>query len=128
MRRSFLSSPVVTVPFVFSSTSVCALSTPDEKRWAAARVFIIGQLEKWNGSKMSGASRMGNIMPNDSHQRTAEFHELAAHAHRVAATHHSKEDHQTGHEHSKQALEYAHKAFEWSQEAHRKSVKSAGKP
>jgi hypothetical protein len=70
---------------------------------------------------------MGKIMPNDSHQRAAQFHELAVHAHCVAATHHLKEDHQTGHEHSKQALEHAHKAFEWSQEVHRKSVESAGK-
>ena len=37
-------------------------------------------------------------MPNDSHQRAAEFHELAAHAHRVAAVHHGKEDHLTAHE------------------------------
>jgi hypothetical protein len=43
------------------------------------------------------------------------------------ALHHGKEDHQTGHEHSKQALEHANKAFELSQEAHRESVKSAGK-
>jgi len=43
-------------------------------------------------------------MPNDSHQRAAEFHELAAHAHRAAAVRHGKEDHQTGHEHSKQAM------------------------
>jgi hypothetical protein len=120
-------SPVVTVPFVFTSTSVCALSTPGEKRVAAVRLFIIGQLEKWNGSKMRKTSRMGNIMPNESHQRAAEFHELAAHAHRAAAAHHGKEDHQAGHEHSKQALEHARKAFEWSQEAHRKSVKAAGK-
>jgi hypothetical protein len=118
----------VTFPFVLISISVCALLTPDEKRVAAVRLFIIGQPEKWNGFKMHRTSRMGTTMPNDSHQRAAEFHELAAHAHRVAATHHSKEDHQTGHEHSKQALEHAHKAFEWSQEAHRKSVKSAGKP
>jgi hypothetical protein len=67
------------------------------------------------------------IMPNDSHQRAAEFHELAAHAHRAAAVHHGKEDHQTGHEHSKQALEYANKAMEWSQQAHQKSANSAGK-
>jgi len=118
---------VVTVPFVFASISVCAHSTPGEKRVAAARLFIIGQLEKWNGSKMRKTSRMGNIMPNESHQRAAEFHELAAHAHRAAAAHHGKEDHQTGHEHSKQALEHARKAFEWSQEAHRKSVKAAEK-
>jgi len=65
-------------------------------------------------------------MPNDSHQRAAEFHELAAHAHRAAAAHHGKEDHQTGHEHSKQAMEYANKAMEWSQESHRRSRKVAG--
>jgi hypothetical protein len=60
-------------------------------------------------------------MPNDSHQRAAEFHELAAHAHRVAATHHSKEDHLTGHELSKQAMEHAVKAYKASQEALEKS-------
>ena len=113
--------------FGLISWTVCSLLTPDEQRVAAACVFIIRQPEKWNRFKMRGISRMGNTMPNDSHQRAAEFHELAAHAHRVAATHHSKEDHQTGPEHSKQALEHAHKAFEWSQEAHRKSVKAAGK-
>ena len=64
-------------------------------------------------------------MPNDSHQRAAEFHELAAHAHRAAAVHHGKEDHLTGHELSKQALEHANKAFQWSQEAHGKSAKAA---
>jgi hypothetical protein len=67
-------------------------------------------------------------MPYNSHQRAAEFHELAAHAHRAAAASHEKEDHLTGHELSRQALEHANKAFEWSQEAHRKSVESAGKP
>jgi hypothetical protein len=46
-------------------------------------------------------------MPNNSHQRAAEFHDLAAHAHRAAAVHHGKEDHQTAHEHSKEALEYS---------------------
>jgi hypothetical protein len=60
-------------------------------------------------------------MPNDSHQRAAEFHDLAAHAHRVAASHHAKGDHQTGHEFSRQAMEHAAKAFELAQEAHRKS-------
>jgi hypothetical protein len=69
----------------------------------------------------------GNIMPNHSHQRAAEFHELAAHAHRVAAVHHGKEDHLTGHEHSRLALEHATKAFHLSEEAHEKSGKSAGK-
>jgi hypothetical protein len=34
-------------------------------------------------------------MPNDSHQRAAEFHDLGAHAHRAAAVHHGKEGHQT---------------------------------
>lgn len=67
-------------------------------------------------------------MPNDSHQRAAEFHELAAHAHRAAAVHHGKEDHLTGHELSRQALEHATKAFQLSQEAHQKSVKSIEKP
>ena len=33
---------------------------------------------------------MGNTMPNESHQRAAEYHELAAHAHRAAAAHHWK--------------------------------------
>jgi hypothetical protein len=75
---------------------------------------------------MSGTQE--NSMPNDSHQRAAEFHELAAHAHRAAAAHHGKEDHLTGHELSKQALEHANKASQWSQEAHRKSAKAAGKP
>ncbi len=69
----------------------------------------------------------GGHMPNESHQRAAEFHELAAHAHRAAAVHHTKEDHQTGHEHSKQALEYANKSFAWSQEAERKSSNTAGR-
>jgi hypothetical protein len=73
------------------------------------------------------AKRKKPTMPNDSHQRAAEFHELAAHAHRAAAVHHGKEDHQTGHEHSKQAMEYANKAMEWTQEAHRKSARAAGK-
>jgi hypothetical protein len=62
-------------------------------------------------------------MPNESHQRAAEFHELPAHAHRAAAAHHEKEDHQSGHERCKQALEHANKAFQWSQEAHWASVK-----
>jgi hypothetical protein len=66
-------------------------------------------------------------MPNDSHQRAAEFHELAAQAHRVAAVRHGKEDHLTGHEQSKLALEHATKAFHLSQEAHQKSGKTAGK-
>jgi len=30
-------------------------------------------------------------MPNDSHQRAAEFHEQTAHAHRAAAVQHGKE-------------------------------------
>ena len=87
---------------------------------------LMGQFGKWNNSKMSGTQE--NSMPNDSHQRAAEFHELAAHAHRAAAAHHGKEDHLTGHELSKQALEHANKASQWSQEAHRKSAKAAGKP
>jgi hypothetical protein len=72
-------------------------------------------------------TQRGNAMPNESHQRAAEFHELAAHAHRAAAAHHEKEDHQSGHEHSKQALEHANKAFHWTQEAHRESVKAREK-
>ena len=62
------------------------------------------------------------IMPNDSHQRAAEFHDLAAHAHRVAAAHHQKEDHLTGHELSQQAMEHSAKAFKASQEALQKSA------
>jgi hypothetical protein len=65
-------------------------------------------------------------MPNESHQRAAEFHEQAAHAHRAAAVHHGKEDHQTGHEHSRQALEHSAKAYEFAQEAYRKSERAAG--
>jgi hypothetical protein len=64
-------------------------------------------------------------MPNDSHQRAAEFQQLAAHAHRVAAAHRGKEDHQTGRDHSEQALRYAYQALQWSQESHRKSMKLA---
>jgi hypothetical protein len=63
-------------------------------------------------------------MPNDSHQRAAEFHEQAAHAHRAAAVHHGKEDHLTGHEHSKQAMEFSFKAHQASQFAHEKSPKA----
>ena len=59
----------------------------------------------------------GNAMPNNSHQRAAEFHDLAAHAHRAAAVHHGKEDHQTAHEYSKEALEYSSKAHQRSEEA-----------
>jgi hypothetical protein len=51
-------------------------------------------------------------MPNDSHQRAAEFHDLAAHAHRVAATHYDKGDHKTGHEYSRQAMEHSKKAYQ----------------
>jgi hypothetical protein len=64
-------------------------------------------------------------MPNDSHQRAAEFHDLAAHAHRIAASHHAKGDHKTGHESSRQALEHSAKAYEFAQEADRKSGLSA---
>jgi len=64
-------------------------------------------------------------MPNNSHQRAAEFHDLAAHARRAAAVHHGKEDHQTAHEHSKEALEYSNKAHERSQQAVRKSANTA---
>jgi hypothetical protein len=66
-------------------------------------------------------------MPNDSHQRAAEFHELAAHAHRAAAVQHSKSDHLGAHELSRQALEHATEAFRWSQDAHEKSTKAAEK-
>jgi hypothetical protein len=43
-------------------------------------MYKIGELGKWNGLKVERRPRMGNNMPNDSHQRAAEFHELAAHA------------------------------------------------
>jgi hypothetical protein len=66
-------------------------------------------------------------MPNQSHQRAAEFHEQAAHAHRAAAVSHDKGDHLSGHEHSKQALEHANKAFGWSKDAHQESEKSVKK-
>jgi hypothetical protein len=66
-------------------------------------------------------------MPNDSHQRAAEFHELAAHAHRSAATHYAKGDYLTGHEHSRQAMEHSAKAHELSQEAWKKSEASVAK-
>ena len=56
-------------------------------------------------------------MPNDPHQRAAEFHELAAQAHRAAAGHRAKQHHLTGQEYSKQAIEHANKAFQASQEA-----------
>jgi hypothetical protein len=65
-------------------------------------------------------------MPNDSHQKAAEFHEPTAHAHRAAAASQAKGDHLTGHELSKQPLEHARKAFEWSQDAHQKSEKATG--
>jgi hypothetical protein len=58
--------------------------------FAAARVSPIEQVGKWNGSKMVSTAKMGNTLPNDSHQRVAEFHELAAHAHRAAAAHRGK--------------------------------------
>jgi electron transfer flavoprotein alpha/beta subunit len=87
------------------------------------------KMAKGNEHDLGGLSRgREKTMPNDSHQRAAEFHELAAHAHRAAAAHHGEEDHQTGHEHSKQAMEHANKAFQSSKEAHRKSEKSTGKP
>jgi hypothetical protein len=50
-------------------------------------------------------------MPDQSHQRAAEFHEQAAHAHRAAAVSHEKGDHLTGNEHSKQVMEHANTAF-----------------
>jgi hypothetical protein len=61
-------------------------------------------------------------LPNNSHQRAAEFHDLASHAHRAAAVHHGKEDHQTAHEHSKAALEYSNKAHQQSEQAVKKSA------
>jgi len=97
------------------------------KRGARRGCTVLNSSENGTILRWRGHRGMGSTMPNDSHQRAAEFHELAAHAHRAAAAHHGKEDHQTGHEHSKQAMEYANKAFQWSQEAHGKSVKSAGK-
>jgi len=66
-------------------------------------------------------------MPDESHQKAAEYHELAARAHRAAAAHHGEKDHQTGHELSKQALEHACRAMQWSEDAHRKSEKATGK-
>ena len=64
-------------------------------------------------------------MPQDSHQRAAEFHELAAHAHRAAAAHIGKGDHETGHEHSRQAMEHSVKAHQASQEALEQSAQLA---
>jgi hypothetical protein len=61
-------------------------------------------------------------MPNDSHQRAAEFHDLAAHAHRVAAAHHGKEDHLTGHELARQAMEHSARAQQATQEALQESA------
>lgn len=89
----------------------------------------------WTGGKRLMVPRCVGIqsqrektVPNDSHQRAAEFHELAAHAHRVAAVHHGKEDHLTAHELSKQALDHAKRALEWSEKAHRESAQAAAKP
>src|SRR5208282_4463806 len=96
--------------------------------WWVAQLGTHPNFRKWKDIQLQCRSRMGNTMPNDSHQRAAEFHELAAHAHRAAAASHGKGDHQSGHEHSKQAMEHANKAFEWSQEAHRKSANAAGLP
>jgi hypothetical protein len=66
-------------------------------------------------------------MPDQSHQRAAEFHEQAAHAHRAASVSNGKGDHLTAHEHSKQAMEHANKAFGWSKDAHHKSEISVEK-
>jgi len=74
---------------------------------------------------LDGLSPKGNTVPNNSHQRAAEFHDLAAHAHRAAAVHHGKEDHRTAHEHSKEALEYSNKAHQRSEEAIKKSANTA---
>src|SRR5882762_8321941 len=98
------------------------------KSFARRECLILNSLGNGIVPRWSGPSGMRDAMPNDSHQRAAEFHELTAHAHRAAAAHHGKEDHQSGHEHSTQALEHANKAFQWSQEAHRKSEKSTGTP
>jgi hypothetical protein len=43
-------------------------------------------------------------MPDQSHQRTAEFREQAAHAH-------GKGDHLTEYEHSKQTMEHANNSI-----------------
>ena len=59
MCRSFLFSAAVTVPFVFTSTSVCGLLRPDEKWVAGAWMFIIEQFANWNGSKMPRTSEIG---------------------------------------------------------------------
>jgi hypothetical protein len=67
-------------------------------------------------------------MPNDSHQRAAEFHELGRHAHRAAAVRHEKADHLTGHELSKRAFEMSLRAHEASQFAHQKSQDAAKNP
>jgi hypothetical protein len=64
-------------------------------------------------------------MPQDSHQRAAEFHDLAAHAHRVAAAHFDKGDHLTAHEHTRLAMEHSAKAHQASQEALQNSAKLA---
>ncbi len=69
----------------------------------------------------------GGIMPYDSHQRAAEFHELAAHAHRVAAAHPDKEDHLTAHELSTQAMEHSRKAHQASEKAFQESLAATKK-
>jgi len=63
-------------------------------------------------------------MPDQSHQRAAEFHEQAAHAHRAAAVRHGKRGHLTGHERSKETMGHANKAFGWLTDAHQKSENS----
>ena len=63
-------------------------------------------------------------MPENPHQRAAEFHELAAHAHRAAEAHLAKQDHLTAREYARQAIEHADKALQLSQEAHRQPAQS----
>ena len=67
----------------------------------------------------------GGILPYDSHQRAAEFHELAAHAHRAAMAHPEKEGHLTVHELMKQAMEHSGKAHEASVRAFEESQAAA---
>ncbi len=94
-------------------------------RWLASAALDFGLRcgLHWNRAARMAHSHRGYLfMPNDSHQRAAEFHDMAAHAHRAAATHHGKEDHLSAHELSRQALEHARKAFEASQVAFEKSA------
>ena len=69
------------------------------------------------------------IMPNDSHQRAAEFHEQAR-AQRtepLPAAKHGQGDHKKAYEASHEAIEHSAKAYQFAQEAHRKSEAAAAK-